>query len=81
MHDDNNTFCSDIRRGNMITHHPSKEQASSRTNEDGKKYVRQHIPRQKNKHMGKRKDKPHRRDWKSQETEVDLGRARQQHTR
>ena len=28
--------CNDIRRGNMGTHQPSKEQASSRTNKDGK---------------------------------------------
>ena len=40
----------------MATHHPSKEQASSRTNKDGKEYVKHHIPGQKNKHMDKRKD-------------------------
>ena len=34
-----------------------------------------------NKHLGRRKDKGHRRDWTSQKMEVDLGRARQQHTR
>ena len=38
------------------------------------------MPGQKNKHLGKRKDKGHRRDWTSQKTEVDLGRARQQDT-
>ena len=65
----------------MGTQHPSKEQASSRMNKDGKEYVIYHIPGQKNKHLGKRKDKGHRRDWTSQKTEVDLGRARQQDTR
>ena len=35
---------------------------SSRTNRDGKEYVKHHIPGQKNKHMGKRKDQGHRRD-------------------
>ncbi len=56
------TSSNDIRRGNMGTHHPSKEQASSRTNKDGKKYAKHHIPGQKNKHLGKRKRKGHRRD-------------------
>ena len=37
--------------------YPCKEQASSRTNEDGKEYVKHHIPGQKNKHLGKRKTK------------------------
>ena len=36
---------------------------------------------EKNKHLGKREDKDHRRDWTSQKTEVDLGKARQQDTR
>ena len=46
--------------------HPSKEQASSRTCscED----VKHHIPRQNNKHLGKRKDKGHRRDWSRERT-------------
>ena len=56
------TPSNDIRCGNMDTHHPSKEQASSRTNKDGKTYVKHQIPVQKNKHLGKRKDKDHRRD-------------------
>ena len=34
------TSSNDIRRGNMGAHHPSKEQASSRTNKDGKEYVK-----------------------------------------
>ena len=67
-----------IRRGSMGIHHPSKEQPNSRTNKDGKEYVKHHIPGQKNKHLGKRKDKGYRRDWTSQKTEVDLGKARQQ---
>ena len=37
------TSSNDIRRGNMGTHHPSKEQASSRTNKDEKEYVKYHI--------------------------------------
>ncbi|KAK2154452.1 hypothetical protein NP493_2190g00018 [Ridgeia piscesae] len=41
----------------MGTHHPSKAQASSRANKDGKEYVKHHIPGQENKHLGKRKDK------------------------
>ena len=41
------TSSNDIRRRNMGTHHPSKEQASSRTNKDGKEYVKHHIPGQK----------------------------------
>ena len=51
------TSSNDIRRGNMGTHHPSKEQASSRTNKVGKEYVQHHIPEQKNKHLGLRKTK------------------------
>ena len=43
------TSNNDIRCGNMDTHHPSKEQASCRTNKDGKEYVKHHIPGQKNK--------------------------------
>ena len=46
-------------------HKPSKEQASRRTNKDGKEYIKHHILGQKNKHLG----------WISQKTEVDLGRA------
>ncbi|KAK2189674.1 hypothetical protein NP493_100g07014 [Ridgeia piscesae] len=41
------TSSNDIRRGNMGTHHPSKEQASSRTNKDGQEYVKHHVPGQK----------------------------------
>ena len=54
----------DIRRGNIDIHHPSKEQASSRINKDGKgkEYVKHHIPGQKNKHLGKRKDNGHTGD-------------------
>ena len=40
----------------------SKEEVSSRTNKDGKEYVKYHIPREKKKHLGKRKEKGHRRD-------------------
>ena len=42
--------------GYMGTHHPSKEQASSRTSKDGKEYVKHHISEQKIKHLDKRKD-------------------------
>ena len=65
----------------MGTHHLCKEQASSLTNKDGKENVKHHLPGQKNKHLGKKKDQGQRRDWTSQKTEVDLGRARQQDTR
>ena len=41
-------YSNGVRRGNMDTHHPCKEEASSRTNKDGKEYVKNHIPRQKN---------------------------------
>ena len=44
------------------THHLSKEQASSRTNTDRKAYVKHHIPGQKQKRLGTRKDKGHKRD-------------------
>ena len=37
------TSSNEIRLGNMGTHHPSKEQASSRTNKDEREY----IPEQK----------------------------------
>ena len=56
------TSSNDIRRGNMGTRHPSKDQTSSRTNKYGKEYAKNHIPEQKNKHLGNRKDKGHRRD-------------------
>ncbi|KAK2183656.1 hypothetical protein NP493_301g03000 [Ridgeia piscesae] len=56
------TSSKSIRRGNMVTPHPSKEQASSRTNKDGKEYVKHHIPEQNNKHLVKRKYNGHRRD-------------------
>ena len=55
------TSSNDIRHENMGTHHPSKEQASSRKNNDGKENVKHHIQGQK-KHLGKRKDKGQRRD-------------------
>ena len=73
------TSSNDIRRGNIETHHPSKEQASNRTNKDRKEYVKHHIPGQKNKHLGKRKDKAkcHIR----QKMEVDPGRVRQEDRR
>ena len=54
------TFSNDIRRGNMDTRHPCKEQASSRKNKDGKEYVKHHMPGQKNNRLGKRKDQGHR---------------------
>ena len=41
------TSINNIRRGDMGTHHPSKEQASSRTNTDGKECVKHHIQVQK----------------------------------
>ena len=52
----------DVGRENMATHYPSKEQTSSRTDKDVKENVKNHIPGQKNKHMGKRKYKNHVRD-------------------
>ena len=42
------------KHGNSPT---KEEQSSSRRNKDGKKYVKLQIPGQKNKHLGKRKDK------------------------
>ena len=99
---DMHTSSNDIRRRNTGTHQPNKEQASRRTNKDGKEYVKHHIlycvlmlltcseynvqnklpyTYRDKKHLDKRKDKGHRRDWTSQKTEVDLGRARQQNTR
>ena len=51
------TSSNDIRRVHISTHHTSKEQGNSRTNKDGKEYVKHHIPGQKNKHLGKRKEK------------------------
>ena len=44
----------------QLVHTSSKERTSSHTNKDGKEYVKHHIPGQKNKHLGKRKDKGHR---------------------
>ena len=41
----------------MGTHHPSKEQVTRSTNKDGKEYVKDHIPEQKNKHPGNKKTK------------------------
>ena len=70
------TSNNDIRRGNMDTNQPSKEQASIRTNKYGKKCPQHHIPAQKNKHLGKTKDKCYRRDWTSEKTKVDPGRTR-----
>ena len=61
-------FQLDIRGENMGTHHPNKEQASSRTNKDGKEYVKHHIPGQKNKHLGKRTEQGHRHDGTSRKT-------------
>ena len=75
------TSSNDIRRGIMGTHHPSKEQAHNRTDKDGKEYIKMYIRRQKNKRLGKRKDKRYRRGKTNQKTEVDMGRARQQDTR
>ena len=43
------TSRNDIWRGNMGTHQSCKEQARSRTNKDGKEYVKHHIAGQKNK--------------------------------
>ena len=41
------TSSNDIRRGNMGTHHPSKDRGSSYANKDGKVSVKHHIPGQK----------------------------------
>ena len=38
------TSSNDMPRGNMGTHHPCKEQSSSRINKDGKEYVKHNIP-------------------------------------
>ena len=56
------TCSNDVQHGNMGTHHPSKVQASSPTNEDGKEYVKHHKPGEKSKHLDKRKDVGHRHD-------------------
>ena len=63
------TSSNGIWRGNMGTHHPSKEQASSRTNKDGKEYVV--IEKTKVTDVIRT----------NQEAEVDLGRACQQDKR
>ena len=68
------TCNNDVRCVNMGTLQTSKGQASRCTIKDGKEYVKHHIPGQKNKHLGKRKDKSHSQ-------EVVLGKARQQNTR
>ena len=48
--------------GQKHGHSPPKQRTSysSRTNKDGKEYVKHHIPGQKNKHQGQRKDTGHR---------------------
>ena len=51
------TSSNGIWRGNKGTHQPSKEQAGSHTNKDGKEYVKHHIPGQENKYLGNRKTK------------------------
>ena len=61
----------DIRRGNTDSHHPSKEQASSHTNKDGKEYVKHHIPGQKKPTWVRETTKS--TDRTKQKTEVDLG--------
>ena len=45
------TSSNDLRRENMGTHHPSKEQGSSRKNKNGKEYVIHHMQEQKKKNM------------------------------
>ena len=57
----------DIRRVNVGTQLPSKEEASSSKNKDGKEYV--------NIHTGTEKGNGHRRDGTSQKKEVDMGRT------
>ena len=44
------------------THELNKELAGSRTKIERSMFVKHHIPGQNNKHLGKRKDKGHRRD-------------------
>ena len=69
---------SDIKRGNMGTHQPSKEQASSNTNKDGKGYVKHHI----NRNQGKRQSETQRDNrwtlrvttWKPYERKIPRGR-------
>ena len=51
-----------IRHRNTGNYLPNKEQGSSRTNKDGKEYVKHHILGEKNIHLCKRKFKSHRRD-------------------
>ena len=63
----------------LTTQAKNKLAAAKKVN--GKEYAKHRIPGQKNKHLGERKDKGYRRDWTTQKTEVDLGRARQQDTR
>ena len=67
----------DIQRGNMGTHQPSKEQASSRTTQMERNMLNIAYRDRRKTNMGKRKDQGHRRDWN---TEVDLGRTRLQIT-
>ena len=50
------TSSNDIRRGNMGIHQPGKEQASSRTNKDGKKYVK-HTHRVRKRNIWVREEK------------------------
>ena len=64
------TSSNNIRRGHMSTHHPSKDQASSRTYKYGKEYVKHHIPGQKTNTWVRKKtkltdviEKVRRRKW------------------
>ena len=74
------TSSNDIRRGNMGTHHPCKKQASSRTKMERSMLNITYRERKTNIWV-REMTKGHRRDWTSQKTDVDLGRAGQQDTR
>ena len=64
----------DIRRVNKGIHQPSKEQASSCTNKDGKKHAKHYIPEQKKIFV---REKTMATDVTeiNQKTEMDLGMA------
>ena len=52
----------DLETAEPFAQHLHNEYMQTYTKKDGKEYVKQHIPGQKNKHLGMRKDQGHRRD-------------------
>ena len=48
----------------------AKNKLTVTENKDGKKYVKRHISRQENKHLGKTQGKRHRYNWRNLKTEV-----------